>query len=160
MKLPVTQAIVEQVLREAHEERRLARTGLFAKDTPTGFCGCAVGNLLYAASGKSEDGWAIQDACEELCEGADFPSFFASLRHGDRVAREAVAAGEYTRAISAIFESRYTHEGHGGDIDSVIAGIREILPSRFMLDIDGLRALPTWRKRKPKAKRSRKAVRK
>ena len=158
MKLPVTQRIVEQVLREAHEAKTLKRAGLFAGETlGGGFCGCAVGNLLNAAAGLPNDPDLIQSAAVKIAGDDEYAAYFFSVADGDNTARREAREGRYLSAISAIFESRYER----GGIDSVIAGIRDFLPARFSIDIDGLRALPTWRKRKPaKSKPRRKGSRK
>lgn len=141
MKLPVTMTIVEEVLRDAHAGGRL-ETGLFGSGAGSNFCGCAVGNILNDASGRTLDGFQIEVVGASSCWNAP--------TSGNESAAFAAADGLYLNAISCVFES--TYDGTGKSIDAVISRLREILPSRFSIDIDGLRAMPVWRKKSKRVK--------
>lgn len=156
MKLPVTQKIVEDVLTEAHRAKRLQAgdwASVGAYDRGVAFRGCAVGNLLWEASGRRADDVDVLSAAEEVTgDGA----IWSAPRHAAEAIRAEVAAGHHMNAASIIFEARY--DGSDVGLARTLAGIRKYLPARFSIDIDGLRAIPTWRKKRKATKR--KAVRK
>ena len=154
MNLPVTRKVVEDVLREAHENGRLSR-GRWSEDPRDGqpFRGCAVGNLLWQASGGTAERRDISHAAWNA----------VGLRNVDSSSygevREYVREGSWLSVVSVVHERRYRDTDES--LEAVIRDLRKFLPERFTIDIDGLRALPTWKPTwKRKAKRKVKARRK